>query len=207
MGAFLFSGDDIHKSASVLSGGEKARLALYKLMLEETNFLILDEPTNHLDQNTREIVERALLKYQGTLLIVSHDRHFLDALAERVLEIRDGKVYDYPGNYSWFLEKREESISGTQIDTQKPAKKTKPNNDTLREIREVKKIVAGLEKKIAESEARMQEIDETLCRPETLSDSGKVQALMIERDNLDKRLKDSYSEWEEMSIMLENLKE
>ena len=209
LGAFLFSGDDIHKSASVLSGGEKARLALYKLMLEETNFLILDEPTNHLDQNTREIVERALLKYQGTLLIVSHDRHFLDALAERVLEIRDGKLYDYPGNYSWFLEKREESIAQPQTDSAGSQKVRKPklDNDRLREIREVKKIVAGLEKKIAESEARMQEIDETLCRPETLSDSGKVQALMIERDNLDKRLKDSYSEWEEMSIMLENLKE
>ncbi|MBQ7069007.1 MAG: ABC-F family ATP-binding cassette domain-containing protein [Synergistaceae bacterium] len=116
LGAFLFSGDDIYKSASVLSGGEKARLALYKLMLEETNFLILDEPTNHLDFNTREIVERALLKYQGTLLIVSHDRHFLDALAERVLEIRDGILYDYPGNYSWFLEKREETLSNLSVD-------------------------------------------------------------------------------------------
>ena len=209
LGAFLFSGEDIHKSASVLSGGEKARLALYKLMLEETNFLILDEPTNHLDQNTREIVERALLKYQGTLLIVSHDRHFLDALAERVLEIRDGKLYDYPGNYSWFLEKREENLAETQPDTSKPQRlrKPKPDSEKLREIREVKKLVAGLEKDIAETEARMQEIDEALCRQETLSDSGKVQALMIERDNLDRRLKDSYAGWEEMSIRLENLKE
>ncbi len=180
----------------------------YKLMLEETNFLILDEPTNHLDQNTREIVERALLKYQGTLLIVSHDRHFLDALAERVLEIRDGKLYDYPGNYSWFLEKREENIAESQSNSASPQKvrKAKPDGEKLREIREVKKHVAGLEREIADSETRMQEIDETLCRPETLADSGKVQELMIERDNLDKRLKDSYSEWEEMSIRLENLK-
>ena len=207
LGAFLFSGDDINKSASVLSGGEKARLALYKLMLEETNFLILDEPTNHLDQNTREIVERALLKYQGTLLIVSHDRHFLDALAERVLEIRDGRLYDYPGNYSWFLEKREESVSGTQADTTKPAKKAKPNNDTLREVREVKKHVAGAEKAIAESEARVQEIDEALCSPETLKDSQKVQALMIERDELDRKIQALYSDWEELSIRLDNLKE
>ena len=206
LGAFLFSGDDINKSASVLSGGEKARLALYKLMLEETNFLILDEPTNHLDQNTREIVERALLKYQGTLLIVSHDRHFLDALAERVLEIRDGRLYDYPGNYSWFLEKREESISETQPDSPKPAKKAKPDNEAVRELREAKKQVANAEKAIAEAEARVQEIDEALCRPETLSDSQKVQALMIERDELDKRLKDLYSHWEELSITLENLR-
>ena len=209
LGAFLFSGDDIHKSASVLSGGEKARLALYKLMLEETNFLILDEPTNHLDQNTREIVERALLKYQGTLLIVSHDRHFLDALAERVLEIRDGKLYDYPGNYSWFLEKRDESLTESLPDNTSPQriKKAKPDGERLREIREVKKLIAGLEREIAGSEARMQEIDEALCSQETLAASVKVQALMIERDDLDKKLKDSYSEWENLSIRLENLKE
>ena len=200
LGAFLFSGDEIHKSAGVLSGGEKARLALYKLMLEETNFLILDEPTNHLDQNTREIVERALMKYQGTLLIVSHDRHFLDSLAERVLEIRDGKLYDYPGNYSWFLEKREESMTQPEISRPQAVRKARANNEGQREIREVKKDIAA-------TEARITEIDEELCRPETLGDSARVQALMIERDNLDKGLKDLYSRWEELSIRLEDLKE
>ena len=176
-------------------------------MLEETNFLILDEPTNHLDQSTREIVERALLKYQGTLLIVSHDRHFLDSLAERVLEIREGKLYDYPGNYSWFLEKREETLTDSQPNPAKPAKKAKPTNDNLREIREVKKSIAQAEKDIAAKESRLQEIDAALCEPDTLKDSGKVQALMIERDNLDKSLKDLYSQWEGLSIKLENLKE
>lgn len=207
LGAFLFSGDDIHKSASVLSGGEKARLALYKLLLEETNFLILDEPTNHLDQNTREIVERALLKYQGTLLIVSHDRHFLDALAERVLEIRDGKLYDYPGNYSWFLDKRDESIITTPTDSPKPTRKPKPNNEALRERRETKKQIASLEKSIAETEARIAEIDDALCNPETLADSQRVQALMIERTEQDKTLKSLYVDWETMSMKLEELKE
>ena len=207
LGAFLFSGDEIHKSAGVLSGGEKARLALYKLMLEETNFLILDEPTNHLDQNTREIVERALMKYQGTLLIVSHDRHFLDSLAERVLEIRDGKLYDYPGNYSWFLEKREESMTQPEISRPQAVRKARANNEGQREIREVKKGIAQAEKDIAATEARITEIDEELCRPETLGDSARVQALMIERDNLDKGLKDLYSRWEELSIRLEDLKE
>ena len=124
-----------------------------------------------------------------------------------MLEIRDGRLYDYPGNYSWFLEKREESVSVTQADTHKPAKKAKPNNDALKEIREVKKQVAGAEKAIAEAEARVQEIDEVLCRPETLADSQKVQALMIERDELDRKIKALYSDWEELSIKLENLKE
>ena len=207
LGAFLFSGDDINKPASVLSGGEKARLALYKLMLEETNFLILDEPTNHLDQNTREIVERALLKYQGTLLIVSHDRHFLDVLAERVLEIRDGKLYDYPGNYSWFLEKREESLTSQEI-IRAPAKSKNLNHDNnLREIRAVKKLIAQCEKNISDSEARINEIDNLLCKPEILADSSKIKSLMIERDNLDKELQNFYSQWEELSLKLENLQE
>ena len=209
LGAFLFSGDDINKPASVLSGGEKARLALYKLMLSETNFLILDEPTNHLDYNTREIVERALLKYQGTLLIVSHDRHFLDVLAERVLEIRDGKLYDYPGNYSYFLEKREESLINSQeIIIKSPAKSKKlNNNENLQEIRATKKLIAQSEKNIADSESRINEIDNLLCQPEILADSSKIKSLMIERDNLDKALKNFYSDWEELSIKLESLKE
>ncbi len=107
LGAFLFSGDDIHKPISVLSGGEKSRVALFKLLLSDANFLILDEPTNHLDMNTKELFQKALLQYTGTLLIVSHDRSFLDDLADRVIEIRDGRLFDYPGNYSWFIERRE----------------------------------------------------------------------------------------------------
>ncbi len=207
LGAFLFSGDEIYKPASVLSGGEKARLALYKLMIEPTNFLILDEPTNHLDTNTREIVERALLKYQGTLLIVSHDRHFLDALAERVLEIRDGNLYDYPGNYSWFLEKREETF--TPSDDMKPSAKTKsPKRDeNLREIREVKKSISQTEKNISGHESRVAEIDGLLCLPETLKDSQMIQALMTERANLSRELEESYSRWEELSLKLEQLQQ
>lgn len=196
LGAFLFSGDEIFKPASVLSGGEKARLALYKLMLEETNFLILDEPTNHLDTDTREIVERALLKYQGTLLIVSHDRHLLDALAERVLEIRDGKLYDYPGNYSWFLEKREESLIPETVD-EKPAKQKSQKRDE--NSKTLKKKISQLEKEISEHESRISEIDSTLCQPETLKDSQKVKSLVTERSSLDKELKDLYTNWEELS--------
>ena len=208
LGAFLFSGDEIFKPASVLSGGEKARLALYKLMLESTNFLILDEPTNHLDIDTRGIVERALLKYQGTLLIVSHDRHFLDALAERVLEIRDGNLYDYPGNYSWFLEKREETLTPPAADDSKQSAKTKsPKRDeNLREIREIKKAVSQTEKDISGHEDRISEIDGLLCLPETLKDSQKVQSLMTERAKLDGELAELYSSWEDLSLKLEQLR-
>ena len=205
LGAFLFSGDDIYKSASVLSGGEKARLALYKLMLEETNFLILDEPTNHLDQNTREIVERALLKYQGTLLIVSHDRHFLDVLAERVLEIRDGVLYDYPGNYSWFLEKREENSAQISAPVLPPRKGEPFQNNNKLEIKETKKLIAQCEKKISDAETRLGEIDAALCDPKTLAVSNKIKELMIERNNLEKEIKELYSQWEELNEKLEEL--
>ena len=108
LGAFLFSGDDVYKEISVLSGGEKSRLALLKILLTDTNLLILDEPTNHLDLKTREIFQNALLSYQGTILIVSHDRYFLDCLVNRVFELRDGVCHEYRGNYSYFIEKRRE---------------------------------------------------------------------------------------------------
>ena len=111
LGAFLFSGDDIYKEISVLSGGEKSRLALLKILLTDTNLLILDEPTNHLDIKTREIFQNALLNYQGTILIVSHDRYFLDCLVDRVFELRDGVCHEYRGNYSYFIEKRREEQS------------------------------------------------------------------------------------------------
>lgn len=209
LGAFLFSGDDIYKSASVLSGGEKARLALYKLMLEETNFLILDEPTNHLDFNTREIVERALLKYQGTLLIVSHDRHFLDALAERVLEIRDGILYDYPGNYSWFLEKREETILSVNASpsSASPAKGKRViygEGVRLSEIKSTKKLISQLENKISDSESKLNDIDKSLCDPEVLKDSQKIKNLVNERKNLELEIQNLYSQWEELNLKLEN---
>jgi len=120
LGAFLFSGDDVYKKISVLSGGEKSRLALLKILLEDTNLLILDEPTNHLDIKTKEVFQNALLSYGGTILIVSHDRFFLDNLVGRVFELRDGLCHQYNGNYSWFIEKRREmmaSPSAPQIDS------------------------------------------------------------------------------------------
>jgi ATP-binding cassette subfamily F protein 3 len=109
LGAFLFSGDDVYKEIAVLSGGEKSRLALLKILLQDSNLLILDEPTNHLDLKTRDIFQDALLGYTGTVVIVSHDRFFLDRLVHRVIEIRDGRCRDYPGNYSDFIQKRSEA--------------------------------------------------------------------------------------------------
>ena len=110
-GLFSSPGNDIYKEISVLSGGEKSRLALLKILLQDSNLLILDEPTNHLDLKTKEILQNALLGYTGTVVIVSHDRFFLDRLVSRVIEIRDGRCYEYLGNYSYFIQKRGEMVA------------------------------------------------------------------------------------------------
>ena len=126
LGAFLFSGDDIHKEISILSGGEKSRLALLKILLTDTNLLILDEPTNHLDIKTREIFQNALLTYQGTILIVSHDRYFLDCLVDRVFELRGGVCHEYRGNYTYFIEKRREEQTAAAAPPPPPAPAARP---------------------------------------------------------------------------------
>lgn len=218
LGAFLFSGDDIHKPVAVLSGGEKARLALYKLMLAETNFLVLDEPTNHLDQTTRDVVQRALLQYQGTLLIVSHDRSFLDVLAERVLEIRDGRLYDYPGNYSWFLEKREEALAREEVAAvgveardlrSREARRAaaEERQRVMAAAREIRRKLDPLEERIGRMEARQTEIDAELCDASVLCDSSRVQALMVERGAITADLPASYEEWERLSMQLEAVRQ
>jgi ATP-binding cassette subfamily F protein 3 len=226
LGAFLFSGDDIKKPVRVLSGGEKSRLALFKLLLSDTNFLILDEPTNHLDSNTREIFERALLQYGGTLLIVSHDRFFLDSLADRVLELRDGRLYDYPGNYSRFIEKREEALRAQEASSggaknqngqcaaspknaedsadsrKKRRQEAEERNRVYRERKRFIDRIEPLEKSITASESRRDEIDGLLCRPDVLADSAKVQELLVERGAITEKIESGYKEWERLSEAL-----
>ena len=215
LGAFLFSVDEIKKTVKVLSGGEKSRLALFKLIMSSSNFLVLDEPTNHLDMKTREIFQNALMRYGGTLLIVSHDRYFLDNLAERVLEIRDGRLYDYSGNYSWFIEKRDEMLSGaSEACAKKEADDTKEKRrreaEGRKEIyRERKKFydkLASIERAIESSEARRGEIDTKLCDPATFADPSAVQALTLERRTIENILASDYAKWEELSDAMERIK-
>jgi len=207
LGAFLFSGDAIYKPISVLSGGEKSRLALAKILMQESNFLILDEPTNHLDITTKELFQRALLKYSGTILIVSHDRFFLDNLIMRVIEIRDGQIYDYPGNYSYFIEKRarllaeadDGDLSTKSSEQQKLKVKIvnklkkreeaeernriyRQNKDNLDRLKSVEEEVKLLEKNKVNAENQ-------LCDPIILKDSKKVQNLMIDLKKYNRELK------------------
>jgi len=200
LGAFLFSGDAIYKPISILSGGEKSRLALAKILMQESNFLILDEPTNHLDIITKELFQQALLKYSGTILIVSHDRFFLDNLITRVIEIRDGWIYDYPGNYSYFIEKRAQLLaeindgnlstktkrveqSKLKVKTLNKLKKQKEAEERNRIYRQNKDILDRLksvEEEIKLLEKNKADIESQLCETVILKDSKKVQNLMID---------------------------
>jgi len=209
LGAFLFSGDTIYKPIRVLSGGEKSRLALAKILMQESNFLILDEPTNHLDIITKELFQRALLKYSGTILIVSHDRFFLDNLIARVIEIRDGRINDYPGNYSYFIEKRAQlmaeindsnlSAKFKRVEQQKPKVKTlnklkkqkeaEERNRIYRQNKDILDKLKSVEEKIKFLEGNKIIVESQLCDPLVLKDSKKVQNLMINLKKYNQKLK------------------
>jgi len=218
LGAFLFEGDEIEKPVNVLSGGEMSRLALLKLLLADANFLILDEPTNHLDIATREILLRALRGWNGTALIVSHDRWFLDGIVHRVVEIRQGHCREFPGNVSEYLKRRETETnaptegqntpeSGGEENSQKARKRFEAakRNERYRKRRRVLDELEPLEKDISRFEARIAEIDEQLCNPEILEISGLVKGLMVERDEIERNLEDSFEKWEDLMERLEEI--
>jgi ATP-binding cassette subfamily F protein 3 len=220
LGAFLFSGDDIHKPISVLSGGEKSRLALLKIMLLDTNFLILDEPTNHLDVKTKDIFQNALINYHGTVAIVSHDRYFLDQLVNKVFELKEGSINDYLGNYSYFVEKRgqtdlpqKENVKTSEQNTKENVFKTKEQKrqeaeerNKLAKIKNAcKKELTTLEQKIELLEARKSEHENTLCDPQIHRDSVKIKSINIELKNITTELESSYNIWTEIHSKLEQL--
>ncbi|HUN54855.1 MAG TPA: ABC-F family ATP-binding cassette domain-containing protein [Smithella sp.] len=219
LGAFLFSGDDIYKSISVLSGGEKSRLALLKIMLLDTNFLILDEPTNHLDLKTKDIFQNALINYHGTVAIVSHDRYFLDNLVNKVFELKDGAINDYHGNYSYFIEKRsltatpnpDENVSRPLLKDQ--AFKTKERkrleaeerNKTYKVRAALEKDLKAVETKIALLEAEKSGHETALCDPQTHRDSARIKNINVELKRINTELEHSYKIWTELHAKHEEL--
>lgn len=219
LGAFLFSGDDIYKSIAILSGGEKSRLALLKIMLMDTNFLILDEPTNHLDLKTKDIFQNALINYHGAVAIVSHDRYFLDNLVNKVFELKDGSVNYYLGNYSYFIEKRSQSIppaandKASQIlnkdqtisNKEKKRLEAEERNRTYQKRAPLIKELAATEKKLAALEAKKLEHETTLCNPQALKDSVKIKKINMELKDINADLDNVYNIWTEINEKLEKL--
>lgn len=206
LGNFLFSGDDVLKNVSSLSGGEKARLALAKLMLQKANFLILDEPTNHLDLDSKEILENALIDYPGTILFVSHDRYFINRIATKVFELSTNGIAEYLGDYDYFLEKKAEMVELAQIQQQaNHTKATIQEKSTYEQDKETKKIERQRKRRIEEIEAeistieeKLAENEELLCDPEIYQNHEAVQKINDENAALNNKMNELMEEWESL---------
>lgn len=208
LAAFLFTGDDVFKPIQALSGGEKGRVSLAKLMLSEANFLILDEPTNHLDITSKEILEEALSNYEGTVLYVSHDRYFINKTATRILDLTNQKLVNYIGNYDYYLEKKEELTQIYAPDMQEAPAETKTSAVKL-DWKQQKEEQARLRKKendlkkteamIEELETRDSEIDEEMAKPEVATNVAECVRLSKEKAEIAQKLEELYEKWEELA--------
>lgn len=218
LGAFLFGGDNVQKKIKVLSGGERARVALCKLLLEPVNLLIMDEPTNHLDMQSKDILKTALNNYDGTLIIVSHDRNFLQGLSQKVYEFKDKNIKEYLGDINDFLEQKELN-DFKQFETQNARTKTVEKSTASenkmsynakkqldRDIRKATNRIGKLEKQVDVLENELKQLDAQLAQPETFkelsSQNGFFESYQQQQSELNKRI----SEWEESIIILDELK-
>ena len=212
LAAFLFTGDDVFKRIGDLSGGERGRVSLAKLMLSEANFLILDEPTNHLDITSKEILESALNQYTGTVFFVSHDRYFINQTATRILDLTGKTVINYIGNYDYYLEKREEQtalhVTAGQAEARVPEKTSAVKMDWEQQKKEqarIRKQENAIKKVEADIEAKEQaiaEIDEKLADPEIATNSAKLNELGSLRAKEQEALEELYEQWETLSSEL-----
>ena len=211
LAAFLFTGDDVFKEISSLSGGERGRVSLAKLMLSEANFLILDEPTNHLDIASKEILEEALNSYTGTVFYVSHDRYFINQTATRILELTNLAVVNYIGDYDYYLDKKEElteKYAPVKEQTTETAQAEVPSESKLtwqqqkeeqarkrKQENELKKT----EQRIEELETRDKKIDETLVLPDVCTNVGRCAELSREKEKIRQELEELYEIWETLA--------
>lgn len=215
LGNFLFSGDDVLKPVSTLSGGEKARLALSKLMMERSNVLILDEPTNHLDLDSKEILENALIDYPGTILFVSHDRYFINRLATKVYELSTVGATEYLGDYDYYVEKKEEALELERLEAETATSKNSkvisaaateaPEKMSYEQEKEAKRLERQRKRRVEEIEKEMEELEQKiehneseLCLPEVYQDHEKVLELNTANEAFQERLLALMEEWEEL---------
>lgn len=203
LGNFLFSGDDVLKTVNQLSGGEKARLALAKLMMQKANFLILDEPTNHLDIDSKEVLEAALMDYPGTILFVSHDRYFINRITDQVAEMSEDGINIYLGDYDYYLEKKEEERELARLEEQSEAKQTSAANRRSyeeekrlqREKRKRERKIKELEQQIEDKEAEIISLEEEMTKPEIYGNHEKAFELMNQVETLKEEVEDLMAEW------------
>jgi ATP-binding cassette subfamily F protein 3 len=221
LGIFQFGNDEIDKKIKVLSGGEKARVSLAKILLSPVNFLIMDEPTTHLDITALEALEAALGDYDGTLLLISHDRYFLDKLVSRVIELKEGRLDEYCGNYSYYLWKRDQESDPLEQKTEdaepqergassrktreQRRKEAEARQDVSQERNRLQKIIDSIEKDIEESESRLREMEAKLANSETYRDGTDIAQLTKEFSQIKQQVEELYESWESNRLRLEGL--
>jgi ATP-binding cassette subfamily F protein 3 len=217
LGSFLFHGDDVFKSVSVLSGGEKSRLALAKMLLKPANFLIMDEPTNHLDMKSKRVLQEALSTYEGTFVIVSHDRAFLDPIVNKVLEVKPSSLRTFLGNLSDYIAKkkveREQTIQhteksdATQIEELQTTwqEQQKRRKSIARDVRAAKKKVEEAETKIHQLETRKKEIESMLANPEFYKNGEEAKLISAEYKNVQIQIEQAFAQWSDLTSQLEQV--
>lgn len=217
LAAFLFTGDDVFKKIGSLSGGERGRVSLAKLMLSSSNFLILDEPTNHLDIQSKEILEQALNHYEGTVLYVSHDRFFINQTAHRILDLEDGQLVSYLGNYDYYIEKhgdiycdlkKKEDVSSTSERTEITENKMnwQEQKENQAQKRKLENALKKTEESIEKIETKIRELEEEMAKPDIATNIGKLSELSRTCETHKEDLNKLYEEWEKVSEDLENIR-
>ena len=212
LASFLFTQDEVFKPISSLSGGERGRVSLAKIMLSTANLIVLDEPTNHLDMVSKEVLENAIREFKGTVIYVSHDRYFINQTATRILNLKDNKFYNYIGNYDYYIEKKADVessfIYAAQTDNKPEAdanaeSETKLNWKSAKEDRaKLKKrqnAIKRCEDKISILEKELSDIEEEFLKEENQSDAVKLHALQLKKEEIEPELEELYNLWEELS--------
>lgn len=204
LGSFLFEDEEVFKKISTLSGGERARVAILKLILSNSNFLLLDEPTNHLDIDSKEVLEEALLNYTGTLFTISHDRYFLNTVVDKILVLDSDGITEYLGNYNYYMDKKKQTLEMNSIETTEEKTKTQLKDEKRkeREQRELEKKVRvkrqNIEKEIEEIELEIEELNVLMCQEEIYSNPEKSKEVSQNKTSLEDRLNNLYEEWEQL---------
>ena len=204
LGAFLFEGEEVFKKISTLSGGERARVAILKLILSNANLLLLDEPTNHLDIDSKEVLEEALSSYTGTIFTISHDRYFLNTVVDKVLVLDENGITEYLGNYDYYIEKKKQvqEMNTVEIIEEKTKTQLKEEKRKEREQREAEKKNRvkrqNIEKEIEETEAKIEEMDVLLCQEDVYSNPEKSKDVSLQKASLEEKLSALYEEWESL---------
>lgn len=204
LGSFLFEGEEVFKKISTLSGGERARVAILKLILSNANLLLLDEPTNHLDIDSKEVLEEALSNYTGTIFTISHDRYFLNTVVDKVLVLDENGITEYLGNYDYYIEKKKQvqEMNTVEVVEEKTKTQLKEEKRKEREQREAEKKNRvkrqNIEKEIEETEAKIEEMDVLLCKEEVYSNPEKSKDVSLQKASLEEKLSALYEEWESL---------